>query len=206
MEKIRKYMKFYESSVGKRIAKEEANYISSCFKDCKNVLSVGCGPAVVEEILTKINPEMKIVGLDISKDMLLFAPSSIETIVGNAKDTPFENECFDAVLFLTSLEFIDDYTKALEEAHRVLKPKGIILIVLLNPHSQYFRDKYSDKSSYIRENIKHKRIEEIKKYVPQFFSIKKQGYFIGIKQGILFEHSDPTLASLYFLKGTKYGE
>lgn len=206
MEEIRKYMKFYEGNVGKRVAKEEANYISSCFKNCIRMLSVGCGPAVVEGMLANMNPGLMLVGLDISKEMLFFAPSSIMTIIGNAEDMPFENECFDAVLFLTSLEFISDYNKGVDEAHRVLKSKGMILILMLNPQSQYFRDKYRDKSSYIRGNIKHKGTEEIKRYISRFFSIEKEEYFLGIKNGVIFESNDPTLASLYVLKGIKYGE
>lgn len=44
---------------------------------------------------------------------------------------PFHDETFDAVLFNTSLDHILDYVTALNEAHRVLKPGGQLLIASL---------------------------------------------------------------------------
>ena len=206
MENIKKYTNFYESTIGKAIARAEANYIYSCLKDCKKILSVGCGPAAVEGLIKKMCQGVMLVGLDISKEMLSFAPSSIISVVGNAENMPFKNECFDAVMFLASLEFIDDYSKAIEETHRVLKSRGMLLILMLNPQSQYFRAKYRDKNSYIRRNIRHINTKEIKDFISRYFFSKKEEYFLGITDRRLSDITIPTVSSIYILQGVKYDE
>ena len=51
-----------------------------------------------------------------------------ECYVMNAQALEFPPESFDAVVMLESLEHIPDYTMALREAYRVLRPGGLIFI------------------------------------------------------------------------------
>lgn len=202
----KKYLKFYQSKFGKEVLEKELEFVESKLKDCRNVLSVGCGPAFLEAGLHQLHPEMRIIGLDNSREMIVQASKSIYIEYGDAQHLRFDDNFFDAVLFITSLEFIDDYIKAVEEAHRVLKLKGTILILMLNPQSQYFRDKYRDNSSYIRMNIKHMNIREIKEFMSRCFFIENEEYFLGIKNGKIFDSNNPKVASLYILEGIKYDE
>lgn len=68
-----------------------------------------------------------------------------------AEVLPFSDKTFDAVLFNTSLDHILDYVTALNEAHRVLKPGGKIVVASLawtseatllkdNVHFHHFRE------------------------------------------------------------------
>lgn len=204
--KVKKYLRFYSSKFGKEILQKELEFVESKLKDCNDILSIGCGPAFLETRLQQHHPEMNIIGLDYSKEMITQASKSIHLEYGDAQHLEFDDNIFDAVLYVTSLEFIENYKKAIEEAHRVLKPKGIILILMLNPESDYFRDEYRDKNSYIRNNIKHMNIEEIKEFISCYFFIENEEYFLGIKDGKIFDTNTPRLSSLYVVEGRKHGK
>ncbi len=199
------YLKFYEKSPGREIFRKELKIIESRLGDCKHLLSVGCGPAVFEGKLKALHDEMEIVGLDASREMLELAPESIDRVYGDGQSMNFNDETFDCILYLTSLEFIDDYKKAIKESKRVIKRNGKILVMMLNPASDYFAEKYSNKDSYIRKNIKHKDVKAIRDYIASCFSIKSEGYYLGIKDGKVYDTSDPKEASLYVVEAIKNG-
>ncbi|MEA2054285.1 MAG: class I SAM-dependent methyltransferase [Candidatus Thermoplasmatota archaeon] len=201
---VEKYLKFYNSEFGKEVLKGELKFVESKLKNCKNVLSIGCGPASLETRLNQLHPEMNITGLDNSKEMLEHVSPSIHVEFSDAQHLKFDNNTFDAVLYVTSLEFIIDYKKSVKEAYRVLKNKGLVLILMLNPRSHYFKREYSDKSSYIRKNIKHVNTEKIRECISNYFFIKSEEYFLGIKDGKIFDSDDPKLASIYIVEGIKY--
>jgi len=65
---------------------------------------------------------------------------------GFAENLPFKDKSFDFVLFVTTICFLDDISQSFNEAYRVLKENGEIIIGLI------------DKNSYLG-----KRYEEIKR-------------------------------------------
>jgi len=197
------YLKSYEKSPGKEFLKKELEFVERRLGGCKRLLSVGCGPAVLEGKLKDVHDEMEVVGLDASREMLELAPESINVVYGDAQNMGFNDETFDCVLYLTSLEFIDDCEKAMKESKRVLKDKGKILLMMLNPESDYFAERYSNENSYIRKNIKHRNISEMVECISSYFSIKSEGYFLGIKNDEVFDSSDPKEASLYVIEAVK---
>ena len=203
---VREYVKFYNSEFGRKVLEKELEFVEKRLKGCENVLSIGCGPALLEAELQHLHPEMRIIGLDSSKEMLKQAPSSLHVEYGDAQRLKFDDNSFDAVLYVTSLEFIKDYEKAIKEGRRVLKNKGKILVLMLNPGSHYFKEKYSDKSSYIRRNIKHLDIYEIREVVSRCFFIENEEYYLGIKDGKVLDTHDPDVASLYIIEGVKHDE
>ena len=63
------------------------------------------------------------VGIDPSKTMLAYAIArGVSSIQGVAEALPFKNAVFDYGLIVTTICFVDDPQKMLNEAHRVLKP------------------------------------------------------------------------------------
>jgi len=198
----KKYSDFYKTKIGKKILEKELEYVLKELKDCRDILSIGCGPAFLEAELARLNPQLKIVGLDISKEMLEDAPNSIHVALGDAENMEFKDNSFDALLYVTSLEFIEDYKKAVKEAFRVLKPRGKVLILMLNPKSHYFQQEYNDKGSYIRRNIKHIDIEKLERFLSYYFSLKTE-YYLGIKNESIFDTTNSKFASLYIIKGIK---
>jgi len=125
----------------------------------------------VEEI-----SNIKIVGIDIDNKMISAAKKRISVVKADATSLPFKNSSFNAAIFITSLEFIDNYKKAIEEADRILKKKGKLIAILLNTSSLYFRQRYKE-GGYIKENIKHLDIEKIIQYIKGKFLIKKENLF-----------------------------
>lgn len=64
--------------------------------------------------------------------------------MARAEGLPFPADVFDAVIFVVSLQFVEDYREAVGQAARVLKPEGTLVALLLNPASDYFRKRRRD--------------------------------------------------------------
>lgn len=199
----KKYVQFYSTTLGKRILEQETRFVNEKLLGCKKVLSIGCGPAFLEAELHNLHPEMNITGLDYSKEMIEQATKEIPIIYGDAQHLKFEDSSFDAVLYVTSLEFIQSVQKAIKEAYRVLQSKGLLLVLMLNPKSRYFQEKYNTNNSYTRKNIKNTNINKIQKIISHYFTIKSEEYFLGITKQDVVDTDDQSIASLYFLKGEK---
>ena len=82
------------------------------------VLDIGCGKGFLLFEMIKINPDLKIYGLDISKKEI-----SDKLIIGNANNLPFEDNYFDLVISINTLHCLKcfDLEKALIEMQRVSK-------------------------------------------------------------------------------------
>lgn len=197
-----KYSMFYTTELGRKILRKELEKVALELKDCKHILSIGCGPGILESELAKIHQDIRIIGLDKSEEMLYQVKTEIPKVLGDAEKLNFEDKSFDAVLFITSLEFVEDYRKAVLEAFRVLRNRGIALILMLNPESEYFKEKYADNDSYIHRNIRHMEINEMEEFIARYFTITTE-YFLGIKGQEVFDSEDKRVASLYMIKGIK---
>ncbi len=89
-----------------------------------HVLDVGCGAMPYKRLDF---PEVtEWTGLDNRE--------GVGSVSGDMCDMPLEDESFDTVLCIDSLQFCLDPAKALREMHRVLKPGGYILLIA--PNSQ----------------------------------------------------------------------
>jgi ubiquinone/menaquinone biosynthesis C-methylase UbiE len=199
----KKYSDFYGSRAGRKILAREAELVEMRIRDRREILSVGCGPAFLEARMKEDHPSMEITGLDISRRMIAQAARSIHFVYGNAEHLGFCDGTFDAALYITSLEFIENYRKALEESHRVLRTGGGVLILLLNPKSSYFRNAYQRRDSYIRRNIKHLNTDEIMESISGYFTIEDEEYSLGMQAGEMVNTDNPELCSLYVVDGTK---
>jgi len=194
-----KFIKFCTSGFGKRVLKREANYLFNELKDSKRVLDVGCGIGSFEERLSQLN----VTGLDNSEAMLEEARkrSDKKFVLGNAEKLGFLDRLFDAVFYIATLEFVDNYKKAIDESVRVLESKGKLVVMMLNSESEYFKAHMKKEDSYFRR-VKHLNLQEIEGYISQFFSVDSE-YFLGIKDQEIFDSTDPRFASLYVIKGIR---
>ncbi len=196
---MEKYLQSCKAVFWKKVFETELDYIMRELNGTKNVLSIGCGPAIIETGLAENG--FNVTGLDISNEALDQAPDSIRTIVASAENMDFADSCFDAVIYVASLQFIGKYKEAITQTARILKPSGKLLAMLLNPQSQFFKDKVNDPASYVSK-IKHIDLREIERTIAEYFSVKTE-YFLGIKGQQILKSRQPNLASLYVIKGKK---
>lgn len=100
----------------------------------ESVLDVGCGTGVLaREALDHVNPNGRVVGLDVNEGMLAVAQSASSDIdwkLGQAEALPFEAGTFDAVVSQFGLMFFEDRIAALKEMWRVLRPGGRLVVVV----------------------------------------------------------------------------
>ena len=189
------YDDFYKTKFGKFSLEREAEYIA---KEAKGtVLSIGCGTGVIENMAEKIG-KIKIIGIEKDDEMLEIARKRIVAIKGDAAWLPFANEKFDAIIFITSLEFIEDYKKAIEEAYRVLKKDGKFIALLLNTDSKYFKERQK-KKGYISKNLRHRNIKKIEKEAKKYFKIVHE-YFLCMN---MKEECKNDEKALYAIRGRK---
>ena len=162
-------------------------------------MDVGCGIGYFEEILSELN----IIGLDSSKEALEEARKrgGKRFVLGDAENLDFPDKSFDAVFMVTTLEFVENYKKVIDEAARVLVPGGKLVVMILNPESEYFKDHVRKEDSYFRK-IRHTNLKEIEHYIQKSF-VASGKYFPGIQGSDVFDTNDKSLSALYVVKGIK---
>jgi len=159
---IERFVRFLDSKFGRKVMKKEAEYVYDELRNCERILDVGCGIGSFEQNL----PNLDIIGFDVSEEMLEEARKRSDKafIRGNAEHLKFKDSTFDVVFAVTTLEFLEDYRKAVKEITRVTKPDGKILLIMLNPRSEYFRQEIKKPGDYFRR-IKHIDPKEIRDYI-----------------------------------------
>ncbi|HIE11344.1 MAG TPA: class I SAM-dependent methyltransferase [Kiritimatiellae bacterium] len=81
------------------------------------------------------------IGVDPSARMRRLAASrGIRVLDGAAEALPFGDGVFDAVLMVTTLCFVDDPDRAVEEIRRVLRPGGVVVVGLVDADSPLGRE------------------------------------------------------------------
>ncbi len=87
------------------------------------ILDVGCGTGILGEIF----PDSKVVGVDISSDMVRVARTRLyDALIGDGSRLPFKNNSFDAAVFNAVIFLIPDGENALRDAMRVVRENGAV--------------------------------------------------------------------------------
>ncbi len=104
------------------------------------ILDIGCGDGFYLYLLSKIDSDFKLTGIDINIHALKSAKANLKgkkvnLICGNVLKLPFPKETFDKIIASEVLEHVGDDLSALREINRVLKKEGTF--VLSVPHKNY---------------------------------------------------------------------
>ena len=77
----------------------------------------------------------------------------INVITAIAEKLPLEEESYDFALMVTTICFVDDPLKSLEEIHRILKPGGTVIIGFVDKESKLGRlyEKNREKSRFYKD-------------------------------------------------------
>jgi len=103
----------------------------------KTILDIATGTGDFAIMLAKLNPT-KITGLDLSKGMLDIGIKKvknnnleglIDMVLGDSEKLPFEDNSFDAITVGFGVRNFENLDKGLQEILRVLKPKGIFVVL-----------------------------------------------------------------------------
>lgn len=116
----------------------------------QRVLDVACGTG--DQILSLkrfLNPECKIVGLDLLEKMVVRAKKKVKSkgpqmnwFLGNGIELPFKENSFDAMTISFGLRNLPSIESYLEEAKRVLRPNGKVWVLEFSQPKPWFRKIY----------------------------------------------------------------
>ena len=131
------YDTWYETEQGKladSLEKELMLRIGS-FRPGEKILDIGCGTGHSLQFYAARG--MEGTGIDVSLPMLRVAKNKLDPGVGfclaKAEALPFKARTFHCIVFMTTLEFLEDPLEALKEAVRVSRDE--ILLGVLNKYS-----------------------------------------------------------------------
>lgn len=114
----------------------EQQKVAPLFGDVKDktILDVGAGTGRLAVELVKKGAI--VTALDVSAEMLRVLKSKIktqiETVVGDAESLPFPDNHFDFVVAAFLIVHLKDPTRFFDEAYRVLKPNGKLIVTNIN--------------------------------------------------------------------------
>lgn len=92
----------------------------------KSILNIGCGSAVDTQWLIE-NGAGSVTGIDLSKGLIAVGKGKyphLDLRIMDMETLEFEDASFDLLVSSLAIHYLPDWTRALKEANRVLKPGG----------------------------------------------------------------------------------
>ena len=115
-----------------------------------NVLDVGCGSGWLARLLAEQVPEGRVVGVDISDEMIRRARrlhddlENVMFVIGEAAEIPWDAQFFTQALSVESAFYWPDPERGIREIFRVLREGGAAWVLINfyreNPHSHHWAD------------------------------------------------------------------
>lgn len=98
------------------------------------ILEMGCGSAYFSTVLNREFPagEYEYHGIDMEQDAVKAAKQFVKDenkiVIGSVEKMEYENDSFDNILYLDVIEHVNNDKASIEEAFRVLKPGGKLIV------------------------------------------------------------------------------
>jgi len=121
-------------------------------KEDATVLDIGCGGGNTITLLTKRLSEGKVFGIDyaedcvdttVKKNIKAVTSGAVEVMKASVSELPFSEKSFDLVTAIQTHYFWPDLENDISEVYRVLKEKGVFLIVSEHYKIRYHMNRYN---------------------------------------------------------------
>jgi arsenite methyltransferase len=126
----------------------------------ERVLEQGCGGGFYTyELARFVGPQGRVAAIDISAEQIAAARDRcqemawVECQIASANELPYRDGEFDAVFGVQVLEYIQDFEKALGEAHRVLRPGGRFVNLATNWTSLLWHSDHADRMRRVMDAL-----------------------------------------------------
>lgn len=96
--------------------------------DNHTLLGIGCNRGQLLQSIRNENKKCKLWGIDIEPRITSLKIDNCDFHICDIKKTPFENEQFDTIIALSTLEHVPDLDPAIKEISRILKPNGFVIM------------------------------------------------------------------------------
>jgi len=96
--------------------------------DKQILLDLGCNNGPLLKTIRKYNKKCTCWGIDIEPDIMTLDIENCKFKIADVKNLPFDDNYFDIIFALSTLEHIEDIDIAIKEIKRVLKPKGFVIL------------------------------------------------------------------------------
>lgn len=111
----------------------------------EKILEVGCGNGYYLNLLNKLRLNLTLIGIDNDnlalKDAKRFIKDDrVELILADANKLPLKSNFFDRVIISEVIEHVENEQKVLSEIHRVLKPRGVMVLTTCNINYPFLWD------------------------------------------------------------------
>lgn len=119
------------------------------------ILDAGTGTARIPILICQLCPQLRIIGNDLSKNMLLIGSKNVDRAglqnqisleLGDSKQLPYQDGQFDMVISNSIVHHLPDPLPFFLEVKRVLKPNGAIFIRdLIRPDNETIMNAFVEK-------------------------------------------------------------
>lgn len=155
------------------IQPDPARRITNILKIVHNqglILDLGCGPGTLEHDKTLSLP---VIGFDLSLNMLKNSNAKIK-INGDAAFLPFASDSFSTIISNLMIQWPLDKNSVIQEAFRVLKPNGnLIITTLIKPSLFELQQAWSKVDEYSHTLEFQSKSEFLNLFLENNFEIKK---------------------------------
>lgn len=157
----------------------------------EKLLDIGCGECSFLNKIAHLFGE--VYGIDKSEDMITESKGQYNVRLGDARDIPFPDSSFDVVNMRMILHHVLDYReKAINEAYRILKPNGRLIIAEAVPpediYIEWFHKMLSVKEervSFTRKNLVDLvRSAPFKEIIPSEYIIQDFNLMNWLQNGV----------------------
>jgi ubiquinone/menaquinone biosynthesis C-methylase UbiE len=180
-----KYDRWFETPIGALVKKYENELLLDLLQPRRGemILDVGCGTGVFSLNILRLGA--RITGLDISHPMLKRAERKakgqpFQCVAGDMQALPFGDDCFDKVVSMTALEFIEDGPEAVKELFRVAKKGGVVVVTTLNSLSPWAdrRKKAAERGHSLFEQMIFRSPDDMRALAPVEGTVKTAIHFL----------------------------